>query len=203
MRRGEDIVAFVAERVRRGTYSPEDVRRQLFGRKNVDQATVQRLMEAAANRKPEPPMLPIFTYKPPKPKPQNYAKIALSLVSEYDSEGKAMHTYWGAWHLENRLFVKSFTGKDIEFTREEKEAYKFTDDHMCDACMAKLIMEHHAFTIALWERGSQMVHYPGEHWWDNGFLVPSFINRKGVSEFQKEGIAFDRRRGWYKKEKLT
>ena len=197
MRSNDNMLEFVAERVRRGSYSPDDVKRQLFGR-GVDEAMAM-LMKAAADRRIERPVYPPFIPPKPKPKSQKYAKIALSLVPEYDTEGRALHTYWGALHLENRLFVKSFSGKDIEFTKEEKEAYKFTDDHTCDACMAKLIMEHHAFTIALWDKGSYMVHYPGEHWRDNDYLIPSFINRKGVKEFYEEGILFDRRKGWHKK----
>jgi hypothetical protein len=40
---------------------------------------------------------------------------------------------------------------------------------------------------------------PGEHWADNDYLIPSFINREGVNAFKEEGIVFDRRRGWHKK----
>lgn len=194
-------LAFIAERIRRRSYSPDEVRMRLMGLK-VPARIVQAFMMAAANRKPEKPVYPHFKesylLKAKKPKEEKYAIIAFSNVPEYDNNGNAWHTYWGGNHW-NRQFVKSFTGKDIEFTKEEKEAYKFKDDHTCDACMAKLIMEHHAFTIALWEKGSMMVHYPGEHWADNDYLIPSFINRDGVNAFQAEGIVFDRRRGWYKK----
>lgn len=194
-------LVFIAERIRRGTYSPEDVKMRLLSLK-IPEEMRQAYIWAAANRKPEKPVYPDFKesylLKAKKPKEEKYAIIAFSNVPEYDNDGNAWHTYWGGNHW-NRRFVKSFSEKGIEFTREEKEAYKFKDDHTCDACMAKLIMEHNAFTIALWEKGSMMVHYPGEHWADNGFLIPSFINRNGVNDFYKEGIAFDRRRGWYKK----
>ena len=194
-------LAFIAERIRRRSYSPDDVRMRLMGLK-VPERIVQAFVMAAANRKPEKPVYPHFRPtpipKPEKPKPEKYAKIAFTLVPEYDNEGRPWHSYWGGW-LDNRQFVKSFSGKDIEFTRDEKEAYKFTDDHTCDACMAKLIIDYKAWTIAIWEKGSQMVHYPGEHWADNDYLIPSFINRDGVNAFQAEGIVFDRRRGWHKK----
>ena len=51
MRSDDNMLEFVAERVRRGSYSPDDVRRQLLGRKGIDPAIMQRLMQAAANRK--------------------------------------------------------------------------------------------------------------------------------------------------------
>lgn len=199
-------IAFVAERVRRRSYSPEDVRRALFGLP-IDQSIVISLMKAAADRKPERPVYPEFTTAPRRPRPlpkpkEEYAIIVFSKVAEYverSDTGKREslgHTYRGAWRNENRYFVKSFTGKDIEFTREEKEALKFHDDKQCDACMAKLIMEHKVYTIAIWDNGSECVHYPNEHWWRNDTLQPSFINRDGVGDFYNENIRFDIRKGW-------
>jgi len=191
-------LAFIAERIRRGTYSTNDVERKLVGLP-IPREIKEAFVLAAANRKSEKPVYPHFDYspmpKPEKPKREKYAIIVFSNVPEYDSEGKAWHTYWGGNHW-NRRFVKSFTGKDIEFTKNEKEAYKFKDDHTCDACMAKLIMEHNAFTISLWEKGSMMVHYPGEYWWRNDYLIPSFINRDGVNDFYKENIRFSHSNGW-------
>ena len=185
---------FIAERIRRRSYSPQDVERSLLGLP-IPKEVKEMFMLAAANKISEKPVYPVFQNPKPKPKREKYAIIVFSTTPEYDSEGRAWHTYWGGdtW---NRRFVKSFDGKNIEITREEKEAYKFKDDHECDECMAKLIREKNAFTIALWEKGSQMVHYPGEHWWNNDFLIPSFINRKGVNDFFKENIRFSHRNGW-------
>ena len=199
-------LAFVAERIRRGSYSPEDVKRSLLGLP-IDQSVVTALIQAAANRKPERPVYPVFTNTPRRPRPivnknkSKWVKLVFCKEAEYitNDEGKRVclgHHYQGSWDFSKRLFIKSFSGKDIDFTRDEKEACYFKTDKECDACMAKLVMEHNAYTIAQWDSGGQMVHYPGDHWYDNGFLIPTFIERKGVGDFYKENIKFDRNKGW-------
>lgn len=199
-------LAFISERIRRRSFSPEDVRIRLMGLK-VPERIVQALMYAAANRKPERQVYPHFnpgiipTPNPKKPK-ENYAIVVFSKEAEYieDREtGKRTclgHTYRGSWDVDKRFFVKSFSGKEIEFTKNEKEACKFYDDKMCDACLSELIRKHHVYTIAIWDDGSECVHYPNEHWWRNGCLQPSFINRDGVGAFYEENIRFNSSKGW-------
>lgn len=84
---------------------------------------------------------------------KEYSKIALSLVPEYNTDGDEIHTYWGAFHSCNRLFVMSFDpeSKEIEFTGDEHDAAMFADDELCTECMEVLRDKYHAFTIALWE----------------------------------------------------
>ena len=196
-------LAFIGERIRRGSFSPEDVRLRLIGLK-VPARIVQALMSAAASRKPEKPVYPHFNsdiIPTPKPK-ENYAIVVFSKEAEYIEDRKTGertclgHTCRGSWDSTKRFFVKSFTGKEIEFTKNEKEACKFYDDKMCDACLSELIIKHHAYTIAIWDDGSECVHYPNEHWWRNGCLQPSFINRDGVGAFYEENIRFDISKGW-------
>ena len=196
-------LAFIGERIRRRSFSPEDVRIRLMGLK-VPERIVQALMSAAANRKPEIPVYP--TFKPgiiPAPKSkENYAIVVFSKEAEYIEDRKTGertclgHTCRGSWDPTKRFFVKSFTEKEIEFTKNEKEACKFYDDKMCDACMSELIRKHHVYTIAIWDDGSECVHYPNEHWWRNGCLQPSFINRDGVGAFYEENIRFNASKGW-------
>lgn len=104
----------------------------------------------------------------------------------------------GAWKNENRLFVKSFVNNKVEFTYNEEEAKNFFSDKECDECMAQLILQHNVWTIAIWSKTAECVHYPNEHWKDNGCLQPSFIHRKGVEDFYKENIKFDNKKGWIK-----
>lgn len=196
-------LAFISERIRRKSFSPEEVRLRLMGLK-VPSRIVQALMSAAANRKPEKPVYPTFKYDSiPTPKPkENYAIVVFSKEAEYIEDRKTGertclgHTCRGSWDSTKRFFVKSFTGKEIEFTKNEKEACKFYDDKMCDACLSELIRKHHAYTIAIWDDGSECVHYPNEHWWRNGCLQPSFINRDGVGAFYEENIRFNVSKGW-------
>ena len=188
-------LAFVTERIRRGSYSPDDVKRSLLGLP-IDPSVAASLMQSAANRKPERPVYPVFTENKSK-----WVKLVFCKEAEYitNSEGKRVclgHHCQVSWDFSKRLFIKSFSGKDIEFTRDEKEACYFKTDKECDACMAKLVMEHNAYTIAQWDSGGQMVHYPGDHWYDNDFLIPTFIERNGVEDFYKENIKFDRNKGW-------
>jgi hypothetical protein len=196
-------LAFISERIRRRSFSPEEVRLRLMGLK-VPSRIVQALMSAAANRKPERPVYPTFKYdRIPTPEPKdNYAIVVFSKEAEYIEDRKTGerkclgHTCRGSWDSTKRFFVKSFTGKEIEFTKNEKEACKFYDDKMCDACLSELIRKHHAYTIAIWDDGSECVHYPNEHWWRNGCLQPSFINRDGVGAFYEENIRFNASKGW-------
>lgn len=196
-------LAFISERIRRRSFSPEEVRLRLMGLK-VPSRIVQALMSAAANRKPERPVYPAFKYnRIPTPKPkENYAIVVFSKEAEYIEDRKTGertclgHTCRGSWDSTKRFFVKSFTGKEIEFTKNEKESCKFYDDKICDACLSELIRKHHAYTIAIWDDGSECVHYPNEHWWRNGCLQPSFINRDGVGAFYEENIRFNASKGW-------
>ena len=199
-------LAFVTERVRRGSCSPDDVKMRLIGLP-IDQSIVISLMKAAANRKPEKPVYPKFNTTPRRPRPvvkkdkTKWVKLVFCNEAEYitNSEGKRVclgHHCQGSWDFSKRLFVKSFTRKDIEFTKDENEACYFKTDKECDACMAKLVIEHEAYTIAQWDSAGQMVHYPSEHWYDNDLLIPTFIERNGVGDFYKENIKFDRKRGW-------
>lgn len=197
-------LAFIGERIRRRSFSPEDVRIRLMGLK-VPEHIVQTLISAAANKKAERPVYPRFKdncVHEPKPKKEEYAIIVFSKIAEYIEDDKTGdktclgHTCRGAWRSENCYFVKSFTGKDMEFTHKEKEAYKFHDDKECDACMSELIRKHHVYTVAIWGNGFECVHYPNHHWWRNGDLQPSFIHRDGVGAFYKENIRFSYSKGW-------
>lgn len=127
------------------------------------------------------------------------AKIVVCLKQEDGYEGNLAHTYMGAWKNENRLFVKSFINNKVKFTYNEEKAKNFFLDKECDECMAQLVLQHNAWTIAIWSKTAECVHYPNEHWKDNGCLQPSFIHRKRVEDFYKENIKFDRKKGWIKK----
>lgn len=125
------------------------------------------------------------------------AKIVVCLKKEDGYEGNLSHTYMGAWRNENRLFIKDFIkNKKIKFTYNEEEAKNFFIDKECDECMAQLILQYNVWTIAIWDKIAQCVHYPNKSWEDNDYLQPSFIHRKGVEDFYKENIKFDRKRGW-------
>jgi hypothetical protein len=196
-------LAFISERIRRGSFSPEEVRLRLMGLK-VPARIVQAFVCATANRKPERQVYPHFNsgiIPTPKPK-ENYAIVVFSKEAEYIEDRKTGertclgHTCRGSWDSTKRFFVKSFSGKEMEFTNNEKEACKFYDDKICDACLAELIRKHHVYTIAIWDDGSECVHYPNEHWWRNGCLQPSFINRDGVGAFYEENIRFNGSKGW-------
>ena len=105
----------------------------------------------------------------------------------------------GAWKSENRLFVKSFINNNVYFTYNEEKAKNFISDKECDECMAQLILQYDVWTISIWDKIAQCVHYPNKSWDDNDYLQPSFIHRKGVEDFYKENIKFDREKGWIKK----
>lgn len=64
--------------------------------------------------------------------------------------------------------------------------------------MAQLILQYNVWTIAIWSKLGQCVHYPNESWEGNDYLQPSFIHREGVEDFYKENIKFDKERGWIK-----
>lgn len=124
------------------------------------------------------------------------AKIVVCLKREDGYEGNLSHTYMGAWSNENRLFIKDFINNKIKFTYNEEKAKNFFIDKECDECMAQLILQYNVWTIAIWDKIAQCVHYPNKSWEDNDYLQPSFIHRKGVEDFYKENIKFDRKRGW-------
>ena len=194
-------LALVIDRVNRGKYTPEEVQMQLCGR-GYDPMVIEYLCkcsETIRSEKPQPIPKSIFSPPPPRPKKRNYAKIVIAKDPEYHTDGTAWHSYWGGW-FGNRFFVKSFKDGKVELSKEEKDACKFYDDRECDECMARLIIDHHVWTISIWEDGFQGVHYPNNHWCDNGFLQPSFINREDVGAFHREGIVFNQRQGWHKKE---
>ena len=198
--RQDNHLKLVIDRVNRGMYSPAEVFKSLCGR-GYDPLVIDYLCkcsEVISSEKAKP--IPRFTDHTPTPPRvrEKYAKLVIAKDPEYHSDGSAWHSYWGGWN-DNRYFVKSFIDGHVELSKNENEAYKFHDDRECDECMAKLIMEHHVWTIAIWDDGSQCVHYPNNNWYNNDFLEPSFINRRGVNEFEKEGVVFDRRRGWHRK----
>lgn len=125
-------------------------------------------------------------------------KIVVCLKKEYGYDGNLSHTYMGAWSNENRLFIKDFKNNKIKFTYKEEKAKYFLIDKECDECMAQLILQYNVWTIAIWSKLGQCVHYPNECWEGNDYLQPSFIHRKGVEDFYKENIKFDKKRGWIK-----
>ena len=125
-------------------------------------------------------------------------KIVVCLKKEDGYEGNLSHTYMGAWSNENRLFIKDFKNNKIKFTYKEEKAKYFLLDKECDECMAQLILQYNVWTIAIWSKLGQCVHYPNESWEGNDYLQPSFIHRKGVEDFYKENIKFDKERGWIK-----
>ena len=117
----------------------------------------------------------------------NNCKVVFSREKDYTGNGKEWHT---CRCESDRWFVKEYEEGRIELTRDEDEAMRFFSDGDVDECMKVILEKYHPWTLAIWDyvgdRGvSECVHYPNGHWWENGDLQPSLMN-KSVGDWKRE-----------------
>jgi uncharacterized protein with PIN domain len=113
-------------------------------------------------------------------------KIIFSTEKEYDNNGKPWHCYSGSMFGKNNFYVKEYKDGILIITSNEKEAYMFTDDDICNECIEHIIKNMNPWTIALWvyennKPISECVSYPNEYW-QQGFM-PSLMNQT-IQEYE-------------------